>query len=157
MERLMDPASVPEVRRSAEELSSSGLFFAESVVLAIAEAQGAKPEVLPILATAYCSGMARSCGTRGALPGAMMGVGLALGRSTPSESVQPCYAATRRVIEESEQEFGSRDRAVLLDGCDLSTANGRTRLKEQELGLRRLIFTGMAAEIAARVISESGG
>lgn len=153
----MDPASVPEVRRSAEELFSSGLFCAESVVLAIARAQGVEPEVLPKVATAFCSGMARSCGTCGALTGAIMGVSLALGRSTPSESVQPCYAATQRLIEEFEQEFGSRDCAVLLDGCDLSTANGQARFKEQRLGQRCLMFTGMAAEIAARVISESGG
>ena len=95
----MDPASIPEVRRSAEELFSSGLFCAESVILAIARARGVESEILPRIATAFCSGMARSCGTCGALTGAMMGVSLALGCANPSESVEPCYRATQRLIK----------------------------------------------------------
>ena len=153
----MDTASVLEVRRSAEELFSSGLFCAESVVFAIAKARGVESEILPKVATAFCSGMARSCGTCGALTGAIMGVSLALGRSNPSESTEPSYRATQRLIQEFEREFGSRDCDVLLEGCDLNTAEGQARFKAQRLGQRCLKFTGKAAEIAARVISESGG
>ena len=51
----MDLASVLEVCRSAEELFSSGLFCAESVVLAIARAQGVEPEFLPKVATAFAA------------------------------------------------------------------------------------------------------
>ena len=152
----MNPASFPEVRRSAEELFASGLFCAESVILAIANARGVESEILPRIATAFCSGMARSCGTCGALTGAMMGVSLALGCANPSESVEPCYRATQRLIQEFEREFGSRDCHVLLDDCDLSTPEGQARFKAQRLGKRCLAFTGKAAEIAARVISESG-
>jgi C_GCAxxG_C_C family probable redox protein len=152
----MDVTSIVEVRRSAEESFSAGLFCAESVVLAIAKAQGVESELLPRVATAFCSGMARTCGTCGALTGAIMGVSLALGRSTAAESVQPSYLATQALIKRFEETFGSRDCRPLLDGCDLNTAEGQATFKERKLGARCLQYTGKAAEIAAQVIVESG-
>jgi len=151
----MKATSIPDVRKSAEETFASGLFCAESVILAIAEAEGIESELLPRVATAFCSGMARSCGTCGALTGAVMGVSLVLGRSDASESVEPSYTATRRVIREFENAFGTRDCQALLDGCDLNTPEGQKMFKEQKLGTRCLLFTGKAAEIAAQVIVES--
>jgi C_GCAxxG_C_C family probable redox protein len=151
----MEASSIPDVRKSAEESFSSGLFCAESVILSIAKAQGIESELFPRIATAFCSGMARSCGTCGALTGAIMAVSLVLGRSAASESVEACYAATRRVIREFESAFGSRHCQALLDGCDLNTPEGQRMFKEQNLGARCLLFTGRAAEIAAQVIVES--
>jgi C_GCAxxG_C_C family probable redox protein len=153
----MEPASIAEVRKSAEDSFASGLFCAESVVLAIAKAEGLESALLPKAATAFCSGMARSCGTCGALTGAIMGVSLVLGRSSANESVQPSYTATQRLIQEFEREFGSRDCQVLLGGCDISTPEGHAMFKEKKLGQRCLQFTGKAAEIAARVIVENHG
>jgi C_GCAxxG_C_C family probable redox protein len=153
----MEPASIAEVRKSAEDSFASGLFCAESVVLAIAKAEGLESALLPKAATAFCSGMARSCGTCGALTGAIMGVSLVLGRSSVNESVQPSYTATQRLIQEFEREFGSRDCQVLLGGCDISTPEGHAMFKEKKLGQRCLQFTGKAAEIAARVIVENHG
>ncbi|MFO7462164.1 MAG: C-GCAxxG-C-C family protein [Desulfatiglandales bacterium] len=150
----MEAASIPDVRKSAEESFASGLFCAESVILSIAKAQGIESELLPRVATAFCSGMARSCGACGALTGAIMGVSLVLGRSAASESVEPSYKATRRVIREFETAFGSRDCQALLDGCDLNTPEGQRTFKEKQLGARCLLFTGKAAEIAARAIVE---
>ncbi|MGD0639755.1 MAG: C-GCAxxG-C-C family protein [Roseiarcus sp.] len=153
----MEPAAVPEVRKRAEESLASGLFCAESVVMAIAAAEGVESELLPRAATGFCSGMARSGGACGALSGAIMGVGLALGRSNAEESVEPSYAATQRVIDEFERAFGARDCRALLSGCDLNTPEGQAAFKEEKLGRRCLRFTGGAAEIAARVIAESQG
>jgi C_GCAxxG_C_C family probable redox protein len=144
---------VLNVRRSAEDSFASGLYCAESVVLAVADALGVDSELLPKVATPFCSGMGRMCGACGALTGAIMGVGLALGRSEASESVQPSYAATQRLIREFEQEFGSRDCHVLL-GCDLNTPEGQATFRESRLGERCAKYTGKAAEIAARIISE---
>jgi C_GCAxxG_C_C family probable redox protein len=144
---------VSNVRRSAETSFAAGLYCAESVVLALAEAQGVESELLPKVATAFCSGMARTCGTCGALTGAIMGVSLALGRSAASEPVQPSYAATQRLIREFEQEFGARDCHVLL-GCDLATPEGQAVFREKKLGEHCAKYTGKAAEIAARIVAE---
>jgi C_GCAxxG_C_C family probable redox protein len=150
----MDAPPVPEVRRSAEELFNSGFYCAESVLLAIAKAHGVESDLLPSVATAFCSGMARSRGTCGALTGAVMGISVVLGRRTPTESVEPCYRATRRLIQDFEQEFGGRDCQALLGGCDLDTGEGQAMFKEHKLGRRCLAFTGRAAEIAERALLE---
>jgi len=144
---------VLNVRRSAEDSFASGLYCAESVVLALADAMGIESELLPKAATTFCSGMGRMCGTCGALSGAVMGVGLALGRTEASESVQPAYAGTQRLIREFEQEFGSRDCHVLL-GCDLNTPEGQAMFKEKKLGAHCAKLTSKAAEIAARIVEE---
>jgi C_GCAxxG_C_C family probable redox protein len=149
----MESDFVLNVRRSAEDSFASGLYCAESVVLAVADALGVESELLPKVATAFCSGMGRMCGTCGALTGAIMGVSLALGRSEASESVQPAYAATQRVIREFEQEFGARDCHILL-GCDLNTPEGQATFRESRLGEHCAKYTGKAAEIAARIVSE---
>lgn len=47
------------VRRSAEDSFTSGLYCAESVVLAVAEALSVESDLLPKAATAFCSGMGR--------------------------------------------------------------------------------------------------
>jgi C_GCAxxG_C_C family probable redox protein len=149
--------SRPDVRRSAEDAFSSGFYCAESVVVAIAKAQGIQSELLPRIATALCSGMARSCGPCGALTGAIVAIGMVLGRDTETDSVQPAYDATRRLIQEFEQEFGSRDCQPLLDGCDLATPEGQAMFREQGFRELCLRFTGQAAEIAARIIAEQKG
>ncbi len=149
----MESEFVLNVRRSAEDSFASGLYCAESVVLALADSQGVESKILPKVATAFCSGMGRTCGTCGALTGAIMGVSLALGRSEPNEPVQPSYTATGRLIREFEKEFGSRDCHVLL-GCDLATPEGQTMFREKKLGQQCATYTGKAAEIAARIVEE---
>ena len=154
LELLMKKISPDEVRARAEQSFASGLYCAESVVLAVAESQGVDSGLLPRAATAFCSGMSRSCGTCGALTGAIMGVGLALGRTSPDESVQPAYSATQRLIDEFEREFGSRECRMLLSGCDLNTTEGQAMFQEQNLGQRCMKYSGKAAEIAVRAIAE---
>jgi C_GCAxxG_C_C family probable redox protein len=145
-----------QVRQWAEESFAGGLFCAESVVLALARQQGIADTTLPRTATAFCSGMARTCGTCGALTGALMGVGLALGRSRAGEPVQPCYDAAQRLIAGFEDEFGSRECHVLL-GCDIGTPEGQAVFREQHLGERCARYTGRAAEMAAALLSEGRG
>jgi C_GCAxxG_C_C family probable redox protein len=153
----MKSSSIIEVRKNAQDLFSSGFYCAESVVLAIARAQGVESDLLPKIATAFCSGMARSCGTCGALTGAIMGINLTLGRSTPNESVEASYTAVQKLIKEFEKEFGDRNCYVLLGGCDLNTPQGQAMFEEKGLMETCLQITGKAAEMAARIIVESSG
>jgi C_GCAxxG_C_C family probable redox protein len=150
----IDPQSIPGIRKSAEDAFARGLFCAESVVAAIATAQGVDPVPLQKAATAFCSGVARTSGVCGALNGAIMGVSLALGRSNPGESVQPAYEAAQRLIREFAGEFGGTNCQTLLSGCDLNTPEGQARFKEQRLGQRCHRYTGAAAEMAARIIAD---
>ncbi len=141
------------IGRTAADSFLSGLYCAESALLAVAESRGTRSELIPNIATGFCSGMARTCGTCGALTGAIMGIGLALGRSAAAESVEPAYRAVRQLIAEFEEEFGARDCHLLL-GCDLGTPEGQAVFREKGLRDRCAEYTGKAAEIAARVIAE---
>ena len=129
----MERAAIPEVRKSAEESFAAGFYCAESVVMAIAKSEGVNSELLPRVATGFGGGMARTCGDCGALTGAILAVGLALGRSAATESVEPTFTATRRLIQDFEREFGARDCQALLGGCDLATPEGQAKFKEQKL------------------------
>jgi C_GCAxxG_C_C family probable redox protein len=144
-----------DVRQHAEASFASGLYCAESVVVALARAQGLAADQASKAATAFCSGMARTCGTCGALTGGIMGVSLALGRSKADESVEPAYEATQRLVHDFEQAFGARDCSELL-GCDLGTPEGQRAFREQRLHERCARYTGTAAELAARAILASG-
>lgn len=104
----MDLDFVKQVQRSTEKSFSAGLYCAESVALALAKGQGIENELFPKVATAFSSDMSCTCGTCGALTGAIMGVGLALGREKIGESVQDSYEATQKLVRDFEKEFGAR-------------------------------------------------
>ena len=152
----MESAFAMAVGQSAREAFESGLYCAESVVLAMARARGMDCDTLPKAATAFCGGMSRTCGPCGALTGGVMAIGLALGRSEPREDVQPAYGAAQRLIAEFEAQFGSRDCRELLGGCDLGTPEGRAMFKLRGLRSRCVEYTGRAAEIAARLVESEG-
>lgn len=132
---------------------NNGLLCAESVLTTLAHVQGIESQYLPKIATAFCSGMARSCGTCGALTGAMMGLSLHLGRSDTSQSVQSTYEATQKLISEFEGEFGAKDCHMLL-GCDIGTEEGMAQFKELQLIKQCKQYTRRATEIAATIIVE---
>ena len=144
----------PGLHKSAEELWDSGYYCAESVLLAVTRAEGIGSDLLPAVASAFCSGQARTCGPCGALSGALMALGAVLGRRSPQDSMDRVYAAAGHMIEEFEGEFGSRNCQALLDGCDLGTPEGQTMFRERGFRTRCQEFTGRAAEMAARIIDE---
>lgn len=150
----MSTLSPSEIRKSAEQSMSHGMYCAESVAVAFARAQGIDSEIVSGIATAFCSGMARTRGTCGALTGAIMGVSLTLGRTQAGQSVNPCYKATQQLVRQFEQEFGSRECHLLL-GCDIGTPEGHAEFRAKRLGERCVRYTGRAAEIAAQILNEA--
>jgi C_GCAxxG_C_C family probable redox protein len=91
----MGPKEIDEISRRSGEFFDPGLYCAESVLLAIAEGKGMKSDVIPRIATGFCSGMSRTCGLCGAVSGAIMGINLFAGRSSPDRSVDQNYALVR--------------------------------------------------------------
>lgn len=143
---------VAEVRRRTQEASAAGLYCAEAVLTALAQAQGIDSDLLPRLATAFCSGMGRTCGPCGALTGAVMGVSLGRGRRAPGEAAAPAFDATGELVRRFTAEFGARNCDQLL-GCDLGTAEGQTLFRERHLHRRCARYTVRAAEIAAALLA----
>jgi C_GCAxxG_C_C family probable redox protein len=128
----MDPEEIKEISRRSGEFFESGLYCAESVLLAIAEGKGIKSDVIPRIATGFCSGISRTCGLCGAVTGAIMGINLFTGGSAPDHSVDQNYALVRKLERMFEETFGSSN-CMQLTGCDLSTVRGRTAFKARNL------------------------
>ncbi|MCK5247979.1 C_GCAxxG_C_C family protein [Candidatus Bipolaricaulota bacterium] len=137
-------------QRSAA-LFDSGFYCAESVLLAIDEARNVGCKLIPQIATGFCSGVARSCGMCGAISGAILAIGLAMGRSSADESVDDVYKAVRIVLDGFESEFGSSNCQLLL-GCDLGTEEGQRSFHERKLYATCGSYVARATELALEAI-----
>ncbi len=142
---------VDPVAKRSRELFESGLYCAESIVLAMAESRGIESALLPRIATGFCGGVADTGGMCGALSGAIMGIGLAVGRSTPDESTDSAYRLTRQLLAEFEKEFGSIN-CRQLTGCDLGTRAGQRAFLEGRVYERCQRYVERAADIAMRLV-----
>jgi C_GCAxxG_C_C family probable redox protein len=128
-----------------------GLFCAESVLLTLAQRQGVDDPNVPAIATGFCSGLSQTAGPCGAVTGAVMGIGLALGRKEAGDSVSQSYDATKALVNRFTEEFGSVNCADLL-GCHLGTPEGQQTFTEGKLWKRCMAYTGRATELAAEII-----
>ncbi len=136
------------------ELFRSGFFCAESVLLAIAESQGIQSDLIPRIATGFCSGISRTGGMCGAVSGAIMGINLAAGRNSPAESLEISYTLTQELISRFERQFGSINCRQLI-GCDLATEAGQRYFMENHLMERCLQYAEDATRMAVSLITES--
>lgn len=121
-----------DIEEEARRYFNSGYNSAESVLLALSMEpmfRGRSLDLLvPRVATGLGGGMARNGGACGALSGAVMAMGLALGRDDAQASRDPCYPAVDRFLAEFQERFGSalcRD----ISRVDLKTEEGRRRYR----------------------------
>lgn len=133
-------------------LFNSGFYCAESVLLAMAERQGIRSDLLPRIASGFCSGMSRTCGQCGAVSGAIMGIGLATGRHAPTDKVDEAYILTQELLARFMEQFGSTNCKELLGGVDLGTPEGQQAFREHRLIDRCKEYAARAAEIGAALV-----
>jgi C_GCAxxG_C_C family probable redox protein len=107
--------------------------------LAVAESQGIQSDLLPKIATGFCSGVARTGGQCGGLSGAIMGLGLLTGRSEPGEPVDEAYVRVQELVERFEEEFGSIH-CQTLTGCHLGTEEGQAKFRESNQAEKCLTY-----------------
>src|SRR5512133_1456218 len=89
------------------ELFKSGYLCAECVLQAIAENQGIQSELIPRIASGFCSGISYTSSLCGAVSGAIMGINLVAGRNSPSESLEISFTLTQKLIALFEKQYGS--------------------------------------------------
>ncbi len=135
------------------ELFRSGFFCAESVLLAIAESQGIQSDLIPRIASGFCSGVSRTGGACGAVSGAILGINLVAGRNSPAESIEPSYALTQKLLSRFEGQFGSVNCRQLI-GCDLATEEGQRFFMENGLMEHCLQYAEAATGVAVSLIAE---
>ncbi|MGE5256442.1 MAG: C-GCAxxG-C-C family protein [Hyphomicrobiales bacterium] len=128
-------AGTDSITERCSELFSSGMYCAESVLQAVAEAHGQLDPLIPKIATGFCGGISRTSGMCGALAGGIMALGLLTGRSSPQESKDQCYALSHRLVCLFRKKFGSTQCTDLL-GCDISTAYRTQRFRARDLATK---------------------
>jgi C_GCAxxG_C_C family probable redox protein len=137
----------------SRELFQSGYFCAESVLSAIAENQGIHSDLIPRIASGFCSGISRTGSMCGAVSGAIMGINLVAGRSSPSESIEPSYTLAQKLIGQFEKQFGSVNCRQLI-GCDLSTEEGQRYFQDNNLMEHCLQYAEEATRMAISLTGE---
>jgi C_GCAxxG_C_C family probable redox protein len=98
--------------------------------LAVAESQGIESDLLPRIATGFCSGLARTGGICGALTGAIMGLNLLTGRDDPGAPTEENYTLVNELIDQFVEKFGAIN-CQELTGVHLGTPEGQTEFREK--------------------------
>lgn len=119
-----------QAARRSRELFENGYYCAESVLLAVAEEKGIKSDLIPKIATGFCSGMARTSNQCGAVSGGILAINLLTGRSSPQDSIDKNYALIQEFLRTFEDQFGSINCQALIE-CDLNTEEGQIRFQEE--------------------------
>ncbi len=135
----------------SRELFHSGFYCAESVLMAIAESHHIQSDLIPRIATGFCSGMARTGGHCGAVSGAIMALGLLRGRQSPVEALDSTYAIARDLMRQFAERFGSTNCRTLL-GCDLDTVDGQQTFVADQLIERCYDYAEGATQIASALL-----
>ena len=141
---------MPAFQRSGD-LFDAGYFCAESVLQSIAEAREIQSDLIPKIATGFCSGVSRTCHMCGAVSGAIMCISMIYGRNTPDGSVENCYSRVRTLMALFEDKFGSINCQELI-GCDLGTEEGQHTYQSNNLRSQCREYTTEAVKIAMSLI-----
>jgi C_GCAxxG_C_C family probable redox protein len=117
----------------------------------VAESKNIQSDLIPKIATGLCAGISRTCGTCGAVIGAVMAINLFYGRSKPNESLETNFAVVQKFLDLFTNRFGSSNCQQLI-GCDLGTKEGQHKFKEKNLVERCKDYTEEATKMAMSLI-----
>ena len=143
-----------QVASKSEELFRSGFRCAESVLLAITESKNIQSDLIPRIATGFCSGVARTGNICGAVSGGILAINLVSGRNLPKLSTDKNYDQVRSLINQFEEKFGSINCSQLL-GCDLGIAEGQKKFIENNLIQKCYEYTRQAALLAVQILDDT--
>jgi C_GCAxxG_C_C family probable redox protein len=119
----------------------------------VAESKGIQSDLIPKIATGFCSGVSRTCGMCGAVSGAIMALNLFYGRNIPSESNETSYIAVRKLLDMFKSRFDSTNCKQLI-GLDLDNKEGQNTYKSNNLIEQCRNYTEEATRMVMLIIEE---
>lgn len=118
------------------------------MLLGLAEELELRTDLIPRIATPFGGGIARRGGLCGVVCGALMAVGILLGRDKAGESTDPSFHAAESFMDDFEREFGSLE-CRTLTGYNLAV---RSELKAfYKSGAREKVCAPMLEWAMARL------
>jgi C_GCAxxG_C_C family probable redox protein len=135
----------------SKELFDSVFYCAESVLLAVAENKGIESDLIPKIATGFCSGVSRTCGMCGAVSGGILAISLLTGRSSPREPTRKSFSKVKKFRKAFEKRFGTTNCRELID-CDLGTEEGQKAFIENNLVEQCKQYTEEATKMVIEVL-----
>ena len=119
---------------TAAAVFKDGYNCAQAVFSVLAPRYGLEPETAARTACAFGGGMARGGDACGAVTGALMAIGLALGGGRPGDTAakEAAYGAAREFMKLFRERNGSVVCRELL-GCEIGTPEGHERAKRAGL------------------------
>jgi len=96
-----------ETVTGAAGYAEDGFLCSEAVLMAIRDALGASCGYIPRVATGFAAGMGRTGNLCGAFTGAVMGLGLALGRDRPTVGDRAPHWYSKKMAEAFKEVEGS--------------------------------------------------
>ncbi|MBI5032627.1 MAG: C_GCAxxG_C_C family protein [Chloroflexi bacterium] len=112
-----------------------GYNCAQSVVYAYSDDLGLDKDAALRIACGFGAGMGRKQDVCGAVSGGIFVLGLVHGRGEQDDraATELTYAKTRELIEKFQQRNGNLTCRRLLNGCELTKAEGQKTFKENDL------------------------
>ena len=119
----------------AAEMFLSGYNCAQAILYAFGPDLGLEAETALKVATGLGAGMGRRGEVCGAVTGGILALGLKYGRGGQQDrsATEETYQKTLELMAGFEKRCGSCSCRVLLEGCDLRTAEGVQHFKEHDL------------------------
>lgn len=135
-----------DIQKRAVDLHAAGSGCAQAVFCSFASELGFDFASAHRYASGFGGGMGRCQLVCGAVSGGVMALGAAFGsdKSEDLEAKDLCYAKVNAFIKAMEKDFGYSDCKSLL-GIDISTEEGRARVKEE----------GLAAKVCDKLIARA--
>ncbi|MBU1100210.1 MAG: C-GCAxxG-C-C family protein [Bacteroidetes bacterium] len=102
----------------------NGYCCAESVLLAVAEAYNIKSDLIPKIATGFCTGIAKTDSLCGAMTGGILGINVLTGRTEPNADRTENYELIQDLTEYFRENFKELSCKGVC-GHDLATLEGQ--------------------------------
>jgi len=119
-----------EVVERAVGYAEEGFLCSESVLMALRDALGVSCGCVPRIATGFAAGIGRTGNLCGAFTGAVMGLGLALGRDRPGTGERVPHWYSQRMAKTFEEAEGSLTCPGIL-GLDIGDPDDYQKYRER--------------------------
>ena len=140
--------------KKSGEYFSNGYCCAESVLLGISEAKNLQSDLIPKIATGFCTGIAKTDSLCGALVGGILGINIFTGRNIAGADRTKNYELIQNLVNIFKKEFGVTA-CTEVCGCNLSTLSGQEKFAESEAKSICLKAVERTTEIVLQLLDEN--